>query len=312
HRSARASITKPSGGGPGLKVGEESGPRKGWPGEAGTAQSAKRSRPLFSRFSRFFHQLLHSRRGDRHLRRSQQGSDRSDRQPVLGVQGEHDPRPLGLKLSEPLFGLVAGLSGRGERLEPLGDFRGDHAPTSPRMRYLAANADHGSRSTTGVGTASGAPSSPCPTCPPAATTTSPWWAPGARHACASTSSRRSSGDQQQESPGFASLRPVPSQSRQWVSSPVPSQWWHGVVVCPVPSHSEHMSSSWLAPSQWWHGVVVCPVPSLGRQARTMCLSPVPSQEGHSYWEPSGVNALPQGADQAWSAQKQGAAFWWKR
>src|SRR5690606_5078217 len=38
-------VTKPSGGGPGLKVGEESGPRKGWPGEAGTAQSAKRSRP---------------------------------------------------------------------------------------------------------------------------------------------------------------------------------------------------------------------------------------------------------------------------
>src|SRR5690606_21463840 len=38
-------LTKPSGGGPGLQAGEESGPRKGWPGEAGTAQSAKRSRP---------------------------------------------------------------------------------------------------------------------------------------------------------------------------------------------------------------------------------------------------------------------------
>jgi len=59
-------------------------------------------------------------------------------------------------------------------------------------------------------------------------------------------------------------------------------------------------------------VVSSPVPSQWWQAGSMWLSPVPSQAGHSYWEPSGVNALPQGADHAWSAQKQGAAFWWKR
>src|SRR5690554_3395272 len=149
-------------------------------------------------FSRLFHQLLHPRRGDRHLRRSQQSSYRSDRQPVLGVQSEHDPRPLGLQLGDPLFGLVTSLSGRGERLEPLGDFRGDHAPTSPRMRYLAANSDQGSRSTTRVGMASGSPSSPCPTCSPSKTMTSPWWSPGAPHACTSKYACRSSGGEQQE------------------------------------------------------------------------------------------------------------------